>query len=151
MKPWKPGIYQDPREIPGMSWDRRKTRFLTWFFPGRKLGNRCGGAVEIPAFSQPYPRDYPSVKPGFRWKFWDFPGVFPGGIPGISQLFPRFFPGGAPGDKKPGYNQGKTWYSGSRDKALVFTWENPGIYRFPRETDKYQGKIGFPGFSQVKS
>ena len=134
-----------------MSWDRRKTRFLTWFFPGRKLGNRCGGAVEIPAFSQPYPRDYPWDKPGFRWKFWDFPGFslveyqgFPSFFPGFSLVVRLVTKNLVSTREKPGIpaRATKPWY---------LPGKNLGIYRFPRETDKYQGKIGFPGFSLVKS
>ena len=72
---------------------------------------------------------------------WDFPGFY--------LVFPR---GGVT------KNLVLTWVlQGILVRArepLVLTWGNPGFYQFSRQTDKSQGKIGFPGkilgFPQVK-
>ena len=164
--PWvKPGFQgKVPWRIPG--------NLVFTRIPGKSLV--CHGIAEKPGSSPGFSQGESwGTAAAARWESLPFPSLIPGitlvknlvfgGSSGISlgfslveyQGFPSFSPGFSLVVRLVTKNlvsyQGKTWYSGSRDKALVFTWENPGIYRFPRETDKYQGKIGFPGFSLVKS
>ena len=164
--PWvKPGFQgKVPWRIPG--------NLVFTRIPGKSLV--CHGIAEKPGSSPGFSQGESwETAAAARWKSLPFPSLIPGitlvenlvfgGSSGISlgfslveyQGFPSFFPGFSLVVRLVTKNlvttRGKPGIPARATKPWYLPGENLGIYRFPREADKYQGKIGFPGFSLVKS
>ena len=146
---FSPGVYQDSRETPGFQWNRGIWNFSPGFYQGESWETGVATRREFQLFPR-YIRGIPQVTVWFLVESQLSPRFFPWWTPGVFQVVTWCLPGGAPGDENLVFTWVFTRYFASGENNLVNTRGKPGIYRFSRKTDKYQGKIGFPGKYQVK-